>query len=236
MPGSPVARGFRSGGYNAPTIRPDFFDKEETQNYEVGFKSTLADGRVRFNGAVYVNQVDDFQVFQVDVATAAQIISNIRDVEMRGVELDLLARLAPGLDLSASLGWNDASIEDFDGSGRFLGNQTPSNVKSTVNLGLRYSAPITEKTLFSGGLDAEFRGKQYWHADNLDVTDGVTFVNARLGVETGSWAFTAWGKNLFDEEFWAEYFDATWGGIPSGMDLGHPGRPRTLGFDVKYRF
>ncbi len=231
-----LARGFRSGGYNAPPINPDFFRKETTNNLEVGFKSTLADNRVRFNGAAYLTQVDDFQYFRIDVATASQIIDNINDVEMMGIELDLLARISQGLDLFASVGVNDASIEDFDGSGRFRGNQTPNNVKSSLNLGAQYSIPIDEKLLLSLHGNAELRGKQYWFADNLDVSDSATFLNLRASLEGKRWSITAWGKNVTDEEFWAEYFDATWGGIPSGMDLGHLGRRSAAGVDVNFKF
>lgn len=231
-----LARGFRSGGYNAPPIDPDFFRKETTNNLEIGFKSTLANNRVRFNGAAYLTQVDNFQFFRVDIATASQIIDNINDVEMMGVELDLVARAAPGLDVFASVGLNDASIEDFDGSGRFIGNQTPNNVKSTTNFGFHFSRPISESLVFVLRADTELRGKQYWFADNLDVTDSVDFVNARVGIEGKSWSVTAWGKNVTDEQFWAEYFDALWGGIPSGMDLGHLGRRSTFGVDAKFRF
>ena len=231
-----AARGFRSGGYNAPPINPDFFRKETTQNLEIGFKSTLAGNRVRFNGAAYLNQVDDFQFFRVDILTASQIIDNVAEVEMAGVELDLTARVAQGFDVFASAGFNDASIEDFDGSGRFIGNQSPNNVKSTINLGAQYSVGLREGLLLVLHGNAELRGKQYWFADNLDVTDELEFFNARFSLEGESWSVTAWGKNITDEEFWAEYFDAFWGGIPSGMDLGHLGRRSTFGIDFKYRF
>lgn len=247
-----VAGGFRSGGYNAPPIRPDFFRKETTDTVEIGFKSLLANNRVRLNGAAYRTDVSDFQFFRVDIATASQIIDNVREVRMEGVELDLLARVRSGWDLLASVGLNDSSIGDFDGSGRFVGNQSPNNVRSTINLGTVYSVPmfqsaaagasllsgssITSPWLFSIRADVELRGKQYWFADNLDVTDPVEFVNLRLGVDGERWNVTVWGRNLLDEDYWAEYFDALWGGIPSGMDLGHLGRRRTIGLDVKFRF
>lgn len=230
-----VARGFRSGGYNAPPIAPDFFLSETTDNLEFGWKATLANNRVRLNGAVYLTQVDDFQFFRIDVATASQIIDNIREAEMMGLEIDLTARVRRGVDIFASLGVNDSSIEDFDGSGSFIGNHTPTNVAWTFNTGIQLSRPVNESWIISGRLDADFRGKQYWFADNLDVSDEKTFVNARVGFEGPSWGFSAWAKNLFDEDFYAEYFDAFWGGIPSGMDLGHPGRPQTFGFDIKFR-
>lgn len=230
------ARGFRSGGYNAPVITPDFFEKETTDSFEIGFKSTLANNRVRLNGAAYLTQVDNFQFFQVDILTASQIISTINEVEMMGLELDLQARLGGGWDLFASFGLNDSSIEDFDGTGAFEGNQTPNNVKWTFNPGAQITVPINDEWVFVGRADADLRGKQYWHPDNLDVQDEVSFLNARLGFDGGSWGISAWGKNLTDEEFCAEYFDATWGGIPSGMDLCHHGRPRTVGVDFKYRF
>jgi hypothetical protein len=64
------SRGVKSAGFNQdpglngprdPTTIP--VDKEELDAYELGFKSTLADGKVRFNAAAFYYDYNDFQAF-----------------------------------------------------------------------------------------------------------------------------------------------------------------------------
>ena len=55
-----VSRGFRPGGINR---RGDFgpYEPDYLVNYELGFKTTLADGVIRLNGAVYQQDWKGFQ-------------------------------------------------------------------------------------------------------------------------------------------------------------------------------
>lgn len=63
-----VASGFKSGGFDGVAstaqgaITP--FDEEQALNLEFGFKSTLADGRLRLNGAVFNTDYQDLQILQ----------------------------------------------------------------------------------------------------------------------------------------------------------------------------
>ena len=50
--------GYRSGGYNGGSFNKatglgDAFDEETISNVEIGFKSLLADGKIRLNAAAY---------------------------------------------------------------------------------------------------------------------------------------------------------------------------------------
>ena len=58
-------RGYRSGGYNLrntsfdPADTPGPFDEEEVNNYEIGYKSSHAWGKL--NAAIFYNEIDDMQ-------------------------------------------------------------------------------------------------------------------------------------------------------------------------------
>jgi len=64
-------RGVKGGGYNAPffPLTVDYtdevlsYDPETLDAFEVGFKSTFADGKVRLNGAAYYYDYRDYQAF-----------------------------------------------------------------------------------------------------------------------------------------------------------------------------
>lgn len=229
-----LSTGFRSGGFNAPTVTPEIFKNETTENLEIGFKTTLWGDRLRLNGAAYLTRGHDVQYFSVDLP--GQVIDNIAETEMKGLELDLFARVARNWDLYAAFGFNDSEIRDFDGTGRFVGNQTPSNIRHSINLGAQYVYPIGSRMFGIARIDLERRGKQYWHPDNLDVQDPVELVNLRFSIEGASWAVTAWARNLTDERFYVEYMDAFWGGALLVNDLGQLNMPRTYGIKLKRRF
>ncbi len=155
---------------------------------------------------------------------------------MQGLELDLTASPAKGWEIYTSLAYNDSEIDDFDGTGAFVGKQTPSNIRYQAYVGTRYAKPVSSKLVGVARVDVELRGKQYWHPDNLDVQDPIELVNLRLGLVSSAWEVTAWARNLFDEEYYVEYADALWAGILSGNDIGHLGRPRSYGLDVRRKF
>lgn len=81
------SRGFRPGGINRrgtlPPYLPDYLD-----NYEIGWKTTFADGMVRLNGAAYLQQWTDIQ-FSFLGANGLTEIRNAGDANIWGAEVDL---------------------------------------------------------------------------------------------------------------------------------------------------
>ncbi len=99
------SKGFRPGGINrqplAPPYRPDFL-----VNYEAGWKSTLADRRLRWNGAIYYQKWEDIQ-FSFLGLNSLTVIQNGRDARIKGIETDV-NYTAGGLTLSAAAAYTDA--------------------------------------------------------------------------------------------------------------------------------
>src|SRR3546814_10579450 len=107
-----VSRGFRPGGINRrgslPPYEADFID-----NYELGFKTSWLDNRVRVNAAAYQLDWTDIQLSFLG-ANGLSEVRNAGDARIRGAELDVYALLAPGLSLGVGAASNDAAItEDF---------------------------------------------------------------------------------------------------------------------------
>lgn len=228
--------GFRSGGFNAPTVTPAIFAKETTTNYEAGFKATLADGRLVLNGSAFHTKLKNAQIFKVDLVAGAQIIDNVRSANLNGLELEAQARLARGWDLFGGLGVTDSEIKNFDGSKSYIGNQLPNNTKFTLNAGSQYKFDITDEVEGMLRFDIDHRGKQYYTADNIDYRKSITLVDLRAGVNYQNWSLTAYVKNLTDKQYFSEYADAFWSGSATGQDLGQLSRPRTYGVTAKARF
>ena len=109
------SEGFRAGGVNRadehaplPKYDPDYVD-----NYELGWKTMWLDGRLRFNGAVYHLDWDNFQFSFLDFdLSPLTIIQNIGEADTDGAEFDLVFAATDALTLSLSASYNKAELQE----------------------------------------------------------------------------------------------------------------------------
>jgi iron complex outermembrane receptor protein len=229
------SKGFRSGGFNAPTVPIPLFDKEELDNFEAGFKTSWLNNRLVVNGAVYLQKVDNFQFFFLDAATASQVIANIEAVDIFGVELEAQALVAEGLEVFGALGTTDSEIKRSSLFPGFVGNKTPKTTDWTLNAGFQYRFPIQDDLNGLLRVDYEHRGNKYWHVDNLAVQGSLDLVDARAGVEGDNWGVYVWAKNLTDEDYYTDYNQVAFSGL-GFYDIGFRAQPRTYGVEGKVNF
>lgn len=134
-----ATRGFKSGGWNSRTAyRPQEFqpmDSEITWSYEAGFKSEFLDRRLRINANAYYAETDGLQLAYSTpgpiVGTTLSTQNNAGDIETKGLELELTARLNGYVDLFASLGLQEGEYTDV----RAAAQSFCSNGGSLVNGG-----------------------------------------------------------------------------------------------------
>lgn len=226
------ARGFRSGGFNAPNGSfPEIYDAELATSYEAGIKSTLADGRVRLNAAAFYTEFDDQQLYIL--RTANQGIVNVNESTIKGLELEAQAQIVGGLRLVGSVGLLDTEVKDFDGTAAYRGNQVPLSYNWSYSLGAQYVHRLSWGALTSG-FDYTGKGGQYWHIDNEDKQDPVHLVDARVSADFGKWTVAGFAENLFDKDFTEEFFASQFAGLLT--DIRYPGAPRRYGLSVTYQF
>ena len=123
------SEGFKSGGFTqrvfppvlppftAPPGTPDIdliptYEPEYVDVYELGFKSTLLDGRMRFNGAIFHTEYDDLQVQVFD--SVAPVTQNIGSATIDGVELEMQVAPGEGWLIEGSASWLDAGYDDIN--------------------------------------------------------------------------------------------------------------------------
>jgi iron complex outermembrane recepter protein len=244
------SKGFKSGGYPAGlTLTPDrvlAFDPEEVLSYEVGFKSSLVDGRVRFNGAIFYYDYSDKQenAFITAPGTGAtipiQVLTNAGQVEVLGVELDLQWLVTERLDLVAGLGYLDTEIKEFvdnritsGTASSIVGNEIPNAPAFSFNGRAKYTLPVNGGGLVAVMTDFSFQDNTHFQLSNRSdlAESGYWVVNGRAQYSSpdGSWNAALWVKNLLDEEYLvdAQDFDA-------GYNLFNYGAPRSYGLSVGY--
>ncbi|MDB6159232.1 MAG: TonB-dependent receptor [Gammaproteobacteria bacterium] len=226
--------GFRPGGFNAPNVPIPEFREEYLRNIEAGFKSTWWQRRLALNGALFYEQVSNYQYFFVDAASASQIIGNIDRVEVKGVELEAQLRVLPGWQVFANYGLDDSVIKRLAAFAQDVGNHTPRSTEWSGVLGTEYRGALTASLTWFGRADLQLYGKKYWQIDNREVQDPKNYLNLRLGVEGGRWSAYLWGRNVTNTRAYSEYNPQAFSGL--NVDIGYLVQPATYGVDARVKF
>jgi len=109
------SEGFRPGGINrrgtVPPYKSDFLT-----NYELGWKTTWADNRLAWNGAVFQEDWKDFQ-FSYLGANGLTEIRNAAEARIRGLETDLRWAATYNLAISGGAAFYDSKLtKDYCGA------------------------------------------------------------------------------------------------------------------------
>ena len=235
------SQGFRPGGINrvGTTNIPQFYNSDTVDNFELGWKATLADGRMRFNGAVYRMSWDDIQLTRFQPSESLLgLTQNAADAEMTGIEANLEWLVNDNWNVSLAAAYNKAELsENFaqDASGSPV--DAPDGTELPMSPDFKYS--ISTRYQFNQGswnphvqVAWAWTGKTWndlFVADRLEH-DSYGLLDASFGVQRGNWNVEVYGSNLTDEN--AELFRYSRG----GDDRITANRPRTWGVRFWQRF
>ncbi|CAB1369859.1 putative TonB-dependent receptor [Denitratisoma oestradiolicum] len=111
------AKGFKSGGFSGEVpsavgvMTP--FGPEKSATFEVGVKTTFADGRAQLNASLFQNKITDMQFTRTLAGTTASVIVNAGKATQEGLELEGAFILADGWKLQGSYGYLHAKIDEY---------------------------------------------------------------------------------------------------------------------------
>jgi iron complex outermembrane receptor protein len=234
------SHGYRAGAFNAQAFfAPDELtavDPEELDAYEVGAKAQLADGRVQLSGAAFIYKYKDQQFLDTDASTSLQVLRNIDQSTIKGMELELVAMPTGALTVTGGLGWLDTSVDEAVLRGIDLsGNELPLAPALTGTLAIDWEAPLGAALAVALHADGSYAAKQYFDIFNTDrlANDSYALLNLRAAVRSADahWEVAAWGKNMTDEVYFSYGLETSF-----GFDYFHLGAPRTYGLEASWRF
>jgi len=151
-----ASRGYKAGGINLDPRLPDY-GPETNEVAEFGWKTTLADGRLRLNGAAFYSEYDGIQLSSLTAVGPALLPNtlNAAPAEIIGAELEMIGRFG-GLGFNLGLSVLDS---EFTESAMLTDSQTNTNrlvpegstvpfaPELTVTAGLEYEFVIGSSTL-----------------------------------------------------------------------------------------
>ncbi|MBL8554852.1 MAG: TonB-dependent receptor [Phenylobacterium sp.] len=113
-------QGSKSGGFvsntYATTNATFTFEPEKSENFEAGVKSTLLDGRLVLNGALYKTKFDDLQVSTYNPNVQSYIVGNAAKASGTGVELAATWYPVSNFDITATGAYQDVKYDDYPGA------------------------------------------------------------------------------------------------------------------------
>jgi len=256
------SEGYRPGGINRePGLPPEAlaWEPDFLTNYELGWKTTLADGRVRLNGAAYFMDWDDIQytVYDFALSFCCGNVYNLSTAEVSGLEADITIMATDALSFSASVSFNHAeTTADFvlpppsgcQGADCAVlsvpnGTSLPNVPEFKGNIMARYNFNLGQMGAFAqiaysytGSSTSSIRppnapaDQDYPFDFGNHPQDSFGIANFRAGIDKDSWGVDLFVNNLTDES--AEYFVHPRNYEPTVVT----NRPRSYGARLWMRF
>lgn len=241
-----ASTGFRSGGYDLAFGSPSLetFEPEDVTSYELGAKSTLLDNTMTLNGALFYNEVQDYQS---NVNLAGELVPrrrNIGTLETYGGEAEMNWQPDENWRFQLSGGYTHAEItdvaKDVDGNDFVIdgvpikGNEPVNSPKWSFSALVNYVHPISPEMEMEFLTLANWNDERYLELENGDdhLVDSYYTVDASISLQSPdrAWRVSAWGKNLTDEDYLRYIND-----VPGfALFLTINAEPRTYGVSVEY--
>jgi outer membrane receptor protein involved in Fe transport len=246
------SEGYREGGANQRGLIsaggepvPATYEPDLVENYEFGWKSTLLDGQVKFNGAVYLMDWDEIQVPLTEINGAFPYVENAGSAELYGIELEaaFYPNALEGFSLSLNYGYASQELTEDSESFR-LGNPNGGRDGDKLagapdhSFGLIMDQRFTKFGYDSFiSFDASYSGKSLTTLSAVDPSardiGGYILAGGRLGVQGDNWLASLYVRNLFDRRAPTTWSLDSFGILP---DRVRRTAPRTIGLNLKLEF
>ncbi|MGK2927797.1 MAG: TonB-dependent receptor [Lysobacterales bacterium] len=221
------SEGFRRGGGNGGRRGSIFaadglygsYESDTLNNYEIGSKNTLLNGRLTLNATYYHMIWDDIQIQTEDPQPAffAVGILNFPEATIDGVEADFSFAASENITLNGTLGYNDASLSETATlwPGTDVEKTAPDGTRLPLMPKWKYSLTSRfdfDSTLWSA--NPYFLATWTYNGDSLNSLEGIQasinqagvrvtpsydILNFRFGLDADGWSATLFVDNLLNE-------------------------------------
>ena len=213
-------QGFRDGGTN-PGLgatcykngAPQQFTPDTLNNFEVGWKSTLLNGRIVWDGAVYYMPWKNYQAPVFDLAICPiGFNANLGNARIYGSESNINYTVTEGLTLQVSASYNDSHLTtDTFLNPNFIvvpGERLPYVPYFNYSANARYERPLNAALKGFFQYDIAHKGDMWSDLRAIDpngfersLQPAYDISNVRFGVGSPGerWSAEAYVTNLFDK-------------------------------------
>lgn len=259
-------------GYLGPTVTFSALSGTRTvvnpqtvDDFTIGAKTTLLDGRLTLNGNLFH---DKYKNLQTAVLRGSEFLTeNAGGLRSKGFELESNLQVTQALRLNASLAYADAVFTDYvtacpnyiqqQGAAAIAaqcnapgstsatplyqakGNPLANAPKVSYTLGANYQRDVLDGLLLDMNVNYAWRDKTYNAVGNPDTRHpayGVVNVSVGLGADDGAWRVGLFARNLLDENFKAAILATPFANVGNYVNWNAREGRRTLGVSLETQF
>ncbi len=246
-----VSKAYKSGGYNtqmfsdvlqqrimqymgvAMTYDLDeivSYEPEKSWNYEIGAKTSMFNGRLSADLALFFIDCRDQQLTMFPPGmTTGRIMTNAGRTHSKGVELSATWHANDALTLRGSYGYTHATFRKFsDMNGDYKGKRLPYAPSQTLFAGVNWSLPFSiGGAVPSLNVNVRGAGDIYWNESNTVRQPFYALLGASAALEKDWWSLRLWGENLTSTDYSTFYF------VSIGNAFVQRGRPWQIGATLR---
>ena len=208
------SEGFRPGLLNRPVGRtspdgsytvPPSIDSDEITNYEFGWKTILKDGQLRFNGSVFMVDVEGLQTTVFDPSIVNLFFSdNAADGEIKGVEGDFTYYTnREGLTVAGAFSLLDSELTKklVPTNDVIVGSDMAFAPEMQFNLRFRQEWEMSNGKLGHAQLQLTHSDDSYSDIMEMNkaLNDSYTYMDVRLGMSNDVMTAELYIDNVTDE-------------------------------------
>ncbi|MEH3035535.1 MAG: TonB-dependent receptor [Sphingomonas adhaesiva] len=250
-----ISRGYRGGGFNAPTAPTRTYKGDSAWVYEAGAKYASADRRSSLSAALFYSDYRDYiGLNSIAPSSAGGLVTvdlNAGDVASYGIEVEGFFKPVPAWTISGGLTVMHARLTDSSPYTAITRRRLSSDRLTFQpdvfgNISSDYTIPLASERSIT--LSAGLTGKSKRLAATLNETtptllDGYILGNASATYRVGAVEVGAFVNNLFNTRYFESYIEKTtlllaginFPGAPAS-DLGIIGDLRRYGVRASIRF
>jgi len=211
-----IARGFKAGGFNpslaalqgVAALGPEFipYQPEYLWNYELGLKGLGLNGALAYELTVFYMDRDQAQLSQSSQQVPFDpnsfvFVTYNGDARSYGLEASASWQLSDAWQLHGSLGLLDTRIRETDKTNTISPDAANRDLAHAPPYTLNLGATYTGSSGWFARLDFNAIDAFYFDISHNQKSKAYQLVNLRIGKQWGSWALSAWARNLFDEDY-----------------------------------
>ena len=215
-------------GFDNPDVYR--FEAEEITVYELGWKTSWMDNRLRVNGALFYQDFSDKQLTTQylppgEGAVLGSRPENASAARITGIELDTTAVLTDNLSMRWGYTWLDTEYDAYNKVGTSLadavrggscelimqdgvdtclidlsGNEVEDVPRHQLFAGISWRSGMANGAEFMVDLDVQYQGSRYESEWNLVEVEAYMLADLRVGVSRDQWTVIAYVNNLFDDD------------------------------------
>jgi outer membrane receptor for ferric coprogen and ferric-rhodotorulic acid len=204
-----VSQGYKTGGFNTDgTLDKEFreFDAEELLNYELGFKGSLYNEKIRTQVTLFFMDRDDVQISSSLVQTRSdgssefiEYIGNAASGSNYGLEVSGEFNATERVMLYSSAGILKTKYKTFiNSAGENLNGRQQAHAPN-----YQYTLGISAKLNSALEFDANLQGRDrfYFSDSHSGQSEKYNLLNASVRYSRKDWRLTVWGRNINNQDY-----------------------------------